>query len=44
VVMPLENKNLLISQTVQAPKKFPRKILLQAILVYVAETLESKQE
>ena len=44
VVLPLENKNLLISQTVQAPQKFPRKILLQAILVYVAETLESKQE
>ncbi|MBW1802494.1 MAG: hypothetical protein JRJ85_17400 [Deltaproteobacteria bacterium] len=44
VVLPLENKNLLISKTVQAPQKFPRKVLLQAILVYVAETLESKQE
>jgi pimeloyl-ACP methyl ester carboxylesterase len=44
VALPLENKSLLISETVQAPKKFPRKILLHAILVYVAETLESKQE
>ena len=44
VVLRLENKNPLISQTVQAPQKFPRKVLLQAILVYVAETLESKQE
>ena len=44
VVLPLENKNLLISQTVHAQQKFPRKVLLQAILLYVAETLESKQE
>jgi pimeloyl-ACP methyl ester carboxylesterase len=43
VALPLENKHLLISETVQAPKKFPRKVLLHAILVYVAETLESKQ-
>ena len=44
VVLPLENKNFLISETIQAPQKFPRKILLQALLVYVAEALEPNRE
>ena len=43
VALPLENKNLLISETIRAPKEFPRRVLLHAILLYVAETLESKQ-
>ena len=44
VVLPLENKNFLISETVQAPRQFPRKVLLQALIVYVVETLESDRE
>jgi hypothetical protein len=44
VVLPLENKNFFISETVQAPQKYPRKVLLQAVLAYVAEALEQKQE
>lgn len=44
VVLPLENKNFLISETIQAPQKFPRKILLQALLAYVAEALEPNRE
>ncbi|MBC2712078.1 MAG: hypothetical protein HGJ94_14170 [Desulfosarcina sp.] len=44
IVLPLENKNLLISETIQAPQKFPRNVLLQALLAYVAEAFEPKQE
>lgn len=44
VVLPLEKKNFLISRTVKAPQVYPRKVLLQALLVYVAEALESKQD
>jgi hypothetical protein len=44
VALPLENKNYLISETVRAPIKFPRSILLNALLIYVAETLEREQE
>jgi pimeloyl-ACP methyl ester carboxylesterase len=44
VVLPLENKNFLISETVQAPQQFPRKVLLQALLVYVVEALEPNRE
>lgn len=44
VVLPLENKSLLISETVQAPEAFPRNVLLEALLVYVAEALETGLE
>ena len=44
VALSLENKNLLISETIQAPQQFPRNVLLQALLIYVAEALEPKQE
>jgi len=44
VALSLENNNFIISETIQAPQKFPRKVLLQAILVYVAEALNPKQE
>lgn len=44
VVLPLENENLMLSDTIQAAQGFPRKVLLQAVLVYVAEALEPKQE
>ena len=44
VVMPLESKSFIISDTVQAPFAFPRKALLQAILVYMAEALEQQAE
>ena len=44
VALSLENKNLMISETTQAPQKFPRNVLLQAVLIYVAEALEPKQE
>lgn len=44
VVLPLENKNLVISETVQAAQEYPRKVLLQAVLTYVAEALEQQQE
>ena len=44
VVLPLENKNFLISETIRAPQPFPRSVLLQALLLYVAEALESNQE
>lgn len=40
VVLPLENRDLLISETVQATERFPRRVLLEALLVYVAEALE----
>lgn len=42
VALPLETS--WISNTVQMPKRVPRKILLQAILLYVAEILDRKQE
>lgn len=44
VALPLENNNFIISETIQAPQKFPRKVLLQAILAYVAEALDQKRE
>lgn len=44
VALPLDKKNRLISATVQAPKQFPRNILLQAMLVYVAEILDTSKE
>ena len=44
VALPLENKNYLISETIRAPQPFPRRVLLQALLLYVAEALESNQE
>ena len=44
VALSLENKNMLISETIQAPIKFPRQVLLQALLIYVAEALEPEQE
>ena len=40
VVLPLEEKNFLISETVQAKSKFPRKVLLKAMLLYIAEDLQ----
>jgi len=42
LVLPLEDS--WVSETVQMPKRFPREILLQAVLVYVAEILDRKQE
>jgi hypothetical protein len=44
VVLPLESNNFIISETIQAPQNFPRKVLLQAILAYVAEALDQKRE
>ena len=44
VVLPLEDKQSLIAGTVQASRKFPRKVLLKAILLYVAEVLAQEQE
>ena len=44
VVLPLEDKQSLIAGTVQASRKFPRKVLLKAILLYVAEVLAPEQE
>jgi hypothetical protein len=42
VALPLEDS--WISDTVQMPRRFPREVLLQAILYYVVETLDRKQE
>ena len=42
LVLPLEDS--LLSDTVEMPKRFPREILLQALLVYVTETLDRKQK
>ena len=42
IVLPLEDSWL--SETVEMPKRFPREILLQSMLVYVAETLDRKQK
>jgi hypothetical protein len=42
IVLPLEDS--LLSDTVEMPKRFPREILLQSILLYVAETLDRKQK
>ena len=44
VVLPLEDANSFIAGTVQAPQVFPRKVLLHAVLVSVAEALQKKQE
>jgi hypothetical protein len=44
VALSLENKNFLISETIRAPQPFPRRVLLHALLLYVAEALESNQE
>ena len=43
VVLPLEDKQELISSTVQASPKYPRKVLLHAILLSVTEALEKEQ-
>jgi len=42
VTLPLEDS--WVSDTVRMPKRFPREIVLQAILFYVVETLNRKQE
>jgi pimeloyl-ACP methyl ester carboxylesterase len=42
LVLPLEDSWL--SDTVEMPKRFPREILLQSMLLYVAETLDRKQK
>jgi len=42
VVLPLEDKSTWVSSTLRAPQKFPRKVLLQAVLVYVASALEQQ--
>jgi pimeloyl-ACP methyl ester carboxylesterase len=42
VALPLEDS--WISDTFGMPKKFPREVFLQAILIYVMETLDRKQE
>jgi pimeloyl-ACP methyl ester carboxylesterase len=42
VTLPLEDS--WVSDTVRMPKRFPREIILQAILFYVVETLNRKQE
>ena len=44
VALPLDKKNRLISATIQAPNQFPRNILLQAMLLYVAEIQETSKE
>jgi len=44
VVLPLENKNALIAGWVKAPHRFPRTVLLKALLVYAAEVLESPRK
>jgi pimeloyl-ACP methyl ester carboxylesterase len=44
VVLPLEDQQSLISGTVQASLKYPRKVLLQAVLLYVAEALTQEQK
>jgi hypothetical protein len=44
VALPLDNKNRLIAATIQAPDQFPRNILLQAMLFYVAEILDVSKE
>lgn len=43
VVLSLEDKPSFISQTVQASTRYPRKVLLRAILLYVAEALTQEQ-
>ena len=40
VALPLEKNNRLIAGTIRAPHKFPRHVLLQAMLLYVAEATE----
>jgi pimeloyl-ACP methyl ester carboxylesterase len=44
VALSLENKNFLISETIRAPQPFPRRVLLHALLLYVAEALEANRE
>jgi hypothetical protein len=44
VALPLEGKNRAISDTLRAASRFPRGVLLHALLVYATEALESKQE
>jgi hypothetical protein len=44
VALALEDKQRSISETIRAPGRFPRGVMLRALLVYVAETLESGQE
>ena len=42
IVLPLEDSWM--SYSLRMPKRFPREILMQAILFYVVETLDQKQE
>lgn len=44
VALALEDRNLLVSNTVQARRPFPRRVLLEAILLDVAESLATQQE
>ena len=43
VVLPLEDTPSYIASTVQASSKYPRKVLLRAILLYVIEALAKEQ-
>jgi len=43
VVLPLEDKQSYIASTVQASAKYPRNVLLRAILLYVIEALAKEQ-
>lgn len=44
VVLPLEDQHRRLSETIRSPVKFPRDVLLEALLVYVTEALEAKGE
>jgi len=44
VALALENLNSLLSQTVQSHRPFPRRVLLEAALLYVSEALSTVQE
>jgi hypothetical protein len=44
VALALENLNSLLSQTVQSHRPFPRRVLLEAALLYVSEALATVQE
>jgi pimeloyl-ACP methyl ester carboxylesterase len=44
VALPLENKNLAAFNARNPPAAFPRKVLLQALLSYVAVTMEPQEE
>lgn len=44
VALALEDRHFLVSNTVKARRPFPRRVLLEAILLDVAETLATRQE